>query len=99
MVAAVRVPVVLLACVLLVAANATAEVVDRSASGFTLRMTVAVAATPQRIYQDLLNIGSWWDKAHTYSGDARNMTLAAQPGGCFCETFAGGAVEHGHVVN
>ena len=88
-----------LACLTLTGVDATAEVVDRSASGFTVRTTVAVAATPQRIYQDLLNIGAWWDKAHTYSGDAKNMTLIAQPGGCFCETFAGGAVEHGRVVN
>jgi hypothetical protein len=99
MMTAVRVSVVALACVVFVAATAAADVVDRSPSGFTLRTTVAVAATPQRIYQDLLDIGSWWDAAHTYSGDAKNMTLAAQAGGCFCEKYAGGAVEHGRVVN
>jgi len=78
--------------------GAQADVVDRSASGFTVKTTVSVAAAPQRVYQDLLNVGAWWDKAHTYSGDAKNMTLAAQPGGCFCEKYAGGAIEHGRVV-
>jgi len=81
-------------------ANAAADVIDRSASGFTVKTIVAVAAAPERTYQDLLNPGSWWDKDHTYSGDAKNMTLAAQPGGCFCEQLpSGGAVEHGRVVN
>ena len=88
-----------LACLALTGVDATADVVDRSASGFTVRTTVAVAATPQRIYQDLLSVGAWWDKDHTYSGNAKNMTLVAQPGGCFCEVFAGGSVEHGRVVN
>jgi hypothetical protein len=27
------------------------------------------------------------------------MSLVAQPGGCFCERYAGGAVEHGRVLN
>lgn len=76
-----------------------ADVVDRSPSGFTVKTSVAVAASPQRIYQDLLSVGAWWDKDHTYSGDAKNMTLVAQPGGCFCEKWAGGAVEHGRVVS
>ena len=84
---------------LMAAAPARAEVVDRSASGFTVKTTVTVNASPQRIYQDLLNIGAWWDKAHTYSGDAKNMTLVAQPGGCFCEKWAGGSLEHGRVIN
>ena len=79
--------------------SVSADVADKSAAGFTIKSSVPVAATPQRIYAALLNVGAWWDQAHTYSGDAKNMTLAAQPGGCFCEKFAGGSVEHGRVVN
>ena len=95
-----RVSAFVLVSLALTRADAAADVIDRSASGFTVKTVVAVAAAPQRVYQDLLNPGSWWDKAHTYSGDARNMTLVAQPGGCFCEKLpAGGAVEHGRVVN
>ena len=99
MAAASRISIVALACVVLRSVPAGADVVDRSASGFTVRTSVTVAASPQRIYQDLLNPGAWWDKDHTYSGDAKNMTLVAQPGGCFCEKWAGGAVEHGRVVS
>ena len=79
-------------------ASARADVVDRSAAGFTVRTTVGVAASAQRVYQDLLNVGAWWDKDHTYSGDAKNMTLVALPGGCFCEKYPGGAIEHGRVI-
>jgi uncharacterized protein YndB with AHSA1/START domain len=95
-----RLWVVVLVALLLVRADVAAEVIDRSPSGFTVKTLVAVAAAPQRVYQDLLAPGSWWDKEHTYSGDAKNMTLVAQPGGCFCEKMpGGGAVEHGRVVN
>ena len=87
-----------LACVGLAGSFARADVVDKSASGFTVRTTVTVAAAPQRVYQDLLTVGVWWDKEHTYSGDAKNLTLLAQPGGCFCEKYAGGAIEHGRVL-
>jgi uncharacterized protein YndB with AHSA1/START domain len=79
---------------------ATADVVDRSASGFTLKTTVQVAAAPERVYRALLDVGPWWGKDHTYSGDSRTLSIVAQPGGCFCEKLPnGGAVEHGRVVN
>ena len=95
-----RVFALVLVSLVLTCAEVAADVIDRSASGFTVKTVVAVAAAPQRIYQDLLNVGAWWDKDHTYSGDAKNMTLVAQPGGCFCEKLpGGGAVEHGRVVN
>ena len=95
-----RVATFVLMLLVLTRAEVSGDVIDRSASGFTVKTTVAVAAAPQRIYQDLLNPGSWWDKDHTYSGDAKNMTLAAQPGGCFCEKLpGGGSVEHGRVIN
>ena len=86
--------------VVVVTAPAAGEVVDKSASGFTLKTTVQVAAAPERVYRALVEIGSWWSSAHTYSGDARNMSLVPQPGGCFCEQLPnGGGVEHGRVVN
>jgi hypothetical protein len=52
--------------VALCGASARADVVDRSAAGFTVRTTVGVSASAQRLYQDLLNVGAWWDKDHTY---------------------------------
>ena len=47
----------------------------------------------------LSDIGKWWDPEHTYSGDARNLSLDPVLRGCFCEKlslYAG--IEHAHVV-
>ena len=44
-------------------------------------------------------IGRWWDPAHTFSHDSRNLSLEAKPAGCLCERLPdGGGVEHMLVV-
>src|SRR5688500_10663991 len=79
---------------------AAAEVVERSAAGFTVRTTVPISASADRAFNALVDVGAWWDPAHTYSRDARNLNLAATPGGCFCETFPrGGGVQHASVIH
>ena len=79
---------------------AAADVVDRSPNGFTLRGTAQVAVAPDAVFRALVDVGAWWDRDHTYSGDAKNLSIVPQPGGCFCEALpAGGGVEHGRVVN
>ena len=66
----------LLACLLLLSgAAASAEVVDKSPAGFTTKTTVAIAAPPAQVYAMLARVGEWWDPAHTYSGDAKRMTI------------------------
>ncbi|GMN12808.1 hypothetical protein MTsPCn7_05840 [Altererythrobacter sp. MTPC7] len=67
------------------AAPAQAEVVEASDSGFTTRAGVVVEADTQAIWLALISPGGWWNDAHTWSGDASNMTLEPQAGGCFCE--------------
>ena len=45
------------------------------------------------------NVGTWWSGDHTYSGKAENLSLALQPGGCWCEKLPnGGGVEHMRVA-
>lgn len=79
--------------------TARADVVDVSPSGFLVRDTTIVRAAPAHVYAALQDIGGWWDSVHTYSGDSRNLTLKAVPGGCFCEKLAGGGgVQHMTVV-
>lgn len=82
----------------LISGPAQAEVVERTETGFRIRHAVQVAAPPDRVYQAIGEIGRWWDGAHTYSGKADNLTLALEPGGCFCEKLEGGGVRHGVVV-
>lgn len=93
-------PALTMAAIALVAPAAThAAVVQVTPSGFAIRHEATVAATPAKIYEALVSVGSWWSSDHTYSGDAKNMTIDARAGGCFCERLKdGGGVEHARVV-
>lgn len=85
---------------LLLAASACAEVVSASEGGFEVLEKASIAAAPKDVYARVVNIGTWWNSAHTYSGDAANMSLDLRPGGCFCEKLKdGGGVQHLVVVN
>lgn len=87
------------AAMLAVAAPARAEVKSTWAAGIRLETRVVIAAPPETVYAALGQIGKWWDSEHTYTGDAANMTIALEPGACFCERFPkGGGVKHGEVV-
>ena len=81
--------------------SAHAEVVDKAAGGFTISIVTAVNAPPDTVYVSLVrHVGEWWDEAHTYSGDSKNLSIVAEPGGCFCEALpADGGVQHATVVN
>ena len=82
------------------AAILSAEVVDVADNGFTVKFTATVAAEPAKAFQALVDVGKWWDPAHTYSQDAANLSLDAKPQGCFCEKLPGkGALVHMTVVN
>lgn len=101
-------PVMAAAIAALVTAPAAAEVTRSSEIGFVSRNEVVVSATPKEVWLALISPASWWDKAHTWSGDAKNLTLTPQAGGCFCETIPEvdepgrftlqGSVEHMRVV-
>ncbi|MHA6333215.1 SRPBCC family protein [Qipengyuania sp. CAU 1752] len=63
----------------------SAEVAETAASGFVTRDMAVVGAEPQAVWLELISPANWWSDAHTWSGDAANMTLVPQGGGCFCE--------------
>ncbi|HXJ44792.1 MAG TPA: hypothetical protein VNH18_36230, partial [Bryobacteraceae bacterium] len=88
-----------LAVSLLAPAYLAAEVVDSASNGFTVRTTLSIQASPADVYQRLVrNVGDWWNSAHTFSGDAHNMSIDDKPGGCFCEKLpGGGGVQHFEV--
>jgi len=75
-------------------------VVDASASGFTVRTTIAIRAAPQDVYRRLVrNVGDWWNPSHTFSGNAHNLSIEEKVAGCFCEKLPdGGGVRHMEVV-
>jgi uncharacterized protein YndB with AHSA1/START domain len=78
-------------------ANSTPQVTP---NGFLVKFEVSVNAPAAKVYDALVaEIGSWWDSEHTYSGDAKNLSLDARPGGCFCEKLPnGGGIEHARVI-
>ncbi len=87
------------AAALLIATPAAAEVVDSQPNGFEVRQTVTVKASAAKVYADLVKVGSWWSSDHSWSGDAKNMSIDARPGGCWCETWPGGGILHMTVVD
>lgn len=79
------------------AGAARAEVVDKGPSHFRLKFTQQIAAPPSKVFKAIGEVGQWWDGAHTYSGNASNMTLPLTANGCFCEAVMNGGVRHGVV--
>lgn len=84
---------------LLLASGAQAAVIGSGPAGFQVQETVRIAAPPDRVWAAIVKPGDWWNPEHTYSHDSGNLTLAAVAGGCWCEKWAGGSVEHMIVVH
>ncbi|OYX46355.1 MAG: hypothetical protein B7Y90_16105 [Alphaproteobacteria bacterium 32-64-14] len=80
------------------AAPALAEVKVKAPDAIVIQIKGEVALDRDAAWARLLEIGLWWNGGHTYSGDAANVKLDAMAGGCWCELWAGGEVEHGRVV-
>ncbi|MEP4784334.1 MAG: SRPBCC family protein, partial [Erythrobacter sp.] len=67
-----------------------------------------VNADTKAVWLALISPNKWWKKEHTWSGDAANMMLRPQAGGCFCERIPEdpnsdevtleGSVEHMRVI-
>lgn len=87
------------AIALLAVAPAHAEVKQTWTAGFRLENKATIAASPDKVWAALGQIGKWWNGEHSWSGDSANMTMPLEAGGCFCETLPkGGDVKHGEVV-
>jgi uncharacterized protein YndB with AHSA1/START domain len=69
-------------------------------TGFLVKLETNIRVSPAKVYEALVGqIGLWWNPEHTYSHDAKNLSIDARPGGCFCEKLPnGGGMEHLRVV-
>ena len=83
---------------LAVLAPARAEITQSGPSGFSSDHAEAVDASPEAVWKAILALPTWWSDAHTYSGKASNLTLEPRAGGCWCEAWDGGSVQHARVV-
>lgn len=98
----------LLAAGLAFCAPASAEVTRATDTSFVSRHEVIVKASPKDVWLALISPADWWTSEHTWSGDAKNLSLMPKAGGCFCETIPEvdepgrftleGSVEHMRVV-
>jgi hypothetical protein len=75
-----------------------AAVVVEAPTTFVVRHERAIGAPGASLVPALEHVAAWWDAEHTFSGNATNLRLDLRPGGCLCETWPGGFVEHLHVV-
>ncbi len=91
----------LLAAVLIMAPGlpAQAEVKQSTDSGFTVRHVQTIAASPDKVWAALVVPSRWWSSAHSWSGDAANLSLDPKVGGCFCERWTGSEAEHTRVIH
>ena len=98
-----------LGCAVLACATpASAEVIRATESGFLSRHELVVEASPKQVWLALISPADWWQSEHTWSGEAKNLSLMPKAGGCFCETIPEvdepgrftleGSVEHMRVV-
>lgn len=87
---------------------AAAEVVEAEDGHFISRNEAVVDASLTETWLALISPSQWWASEHTWSGDAANLTLTPQAGGCFCEKIPEvnepdrftleGSVEHMRVI-
>lgn len=80
-----RTVLAVLAFACLSATPAHAEVTARADNGFAVSQKVAVSVDPDQAFAMLRTPAKWWAKDHTWTGNAENLYMDAQAGGCFCE--------------
>jgi uncharacterized protein YndB with AHSA1/START domain len=84
--------------VVLLAVQARAEVVQSAPDGALMEHHFSLRTAPMDAWQTLVHPERWWPEDHTWSGKRGNLSLAPVAGGCYCETWDGGSVEHARVV-
>ena len=81
------------------ASPARADLSGVSPSGFAINYREEVKAAPDDAWKAIVQLPRWWNSLHSWSGQAANMSLDAQAGGCWCERWGQGhSAQHGQVV-
>jgi hypothetical protein len=90
----------LVAALILLTAPASARVTAHSPTGFQTAHEVVVPLDPKAAYDAFVQIGHWWSSSHSFTGEAKNISIDAQAGGCWCEKQDGViSVRHMTVVH
>ena len=85
---------------LVLAATSGQSAPQVTSTGFLVKLETNIHAPVAKVYEALVaQIGLWWNPEHTYSHDAKNLSIDPRPEGCLCEKLPnGGGVEHLRVV-
>ena len=91
--------VFLLLSAMFLASPASAAVIAADDHGFEVQNSVNLVVPQDQAFAAFGQVGQWWNNEHTYSGDAKRMSLQMRAGGCFCEPLEnGGGIEHMRVT-
>jgi hypothetical protein len=82
----------------LLSGGAQAELKASAPDALVIQVRAEVPLDRDDAWARLLDVSSWWKSSHTYSGNADKLNIDAVAGGCWCELWSGGEVEHGRVV-
>ena len=84
--------------VALAAMPAVGAVASVTPQSFVITHKAEVNATPATLYAAIGQVSRWWNPQHSYSGKGENLSLDMRAGGCWCESWDGGSVEHARVL-
>jgi uncharacterized protein YndB with AHSA1/START domain len=93
-----RPSVLLLFATVLLPAYARSELVQSAPDAALIEHHFQVSRPVPDVWRALLHPELWWPEDHTWSGSRANLRLEPAAGGCYCENWAGGSVEHARVV-
>lgn len=85
----------------LAAAPAAGKVSNLGEHGFTVTHTAEVESEPFFVWRTMTShIDQWWSKDHSWTGNAANLYMKVERGGCFCEKYPnGGEAEHLRIIH
>jgi uncharacterized protein YndB with AHSA1/START domain len=97
---AVMLRTVLMTLLLSQALPLAAEVLESGENSFTVSHSLETAAEAFVVYRTMTaHIDQWWNPAHSWSGEAANLYMKVERGGCFCERLPnGGFAEHLRII-
>lgn len=84
----------------LLSSTAVAEVSNAGANGFTVSHSLDTDKEPFVVYRTITShINEWWSGDHSWTGDAANLYMKVERGGCFCERLPNnGRAEHLRLI-
>ncbi|MFK7840715.1 MAG: hypothetical protein AB8B54_00495 [Sphingorhabdus sp.] len=88
--------------------TAHAEVTNTADNGFTVQHQMEIAGDAESVWKAIIAPSRYWSSDHSWTGNAENLYLIPQAGGCFCELIrktsddnirsSDGSVQHMRVI-